>query len=235
MSHLFKNHGLCIPSLAQVHVDLIPHIDTLAELAKWSEHGGVDWDGIGNAHSGVLDAISLIKQVEQRASAFTMPVFSPEFCASLVREFEDHQYAVNEAEDEPYRIPELVLQHEALALHGSLAVHFERLLRPVAQVLFNVDPVNLRSIQLAKYQPSEVGHGNWHIDMDSDFTAVVALSDSHTGGGTEIKPAGFGCAVEVPQLPVGHALLFPGKTHLHRGLEVTEGTRNLLVFWSEVK
>jgi hypothetical protein len=29
-------------------------------------------------------------------------------------------------------------------------------------------------------------------------------------------------------------LLFRGKNYLHKGLPVTKGTRNLLVFWSEL-
>lgn len=234
MSHLFRDHTLCIPSTAQVHADLIPHLDSLAELAGWAESGGVCWEGLDNSRLALLDAYNIFTQYE-RAPVFSAPVFSPDFCAALVQEFSGAAYEVNEAEDVPFQIPELVLKHEALALHGSLAVHFERLLTPMFKALFNMDPVNLRSIQLAKYQPNEVGHGNWHFDMDSDFTAVVALSDTHVGGGTEVKPAGLASAFVVPQLPVGHAMLFPGKTHLHRGLEVTEGIRNLLVFWSEVK
>lgn len=50
-----------------------------------------------------------------------------------------------------------------------------------------------------------------------------------------MKPQGLGEPFEVPQLPVGHAMLFQGSRTLHKGREVTEGARNLLVFWSELK
>lgn len=40
---------------------------------------------------------------------------------------------------------------------------------------------------------------------------------------------------DVPPLDKGHALLFSGKTVLHRGLNVDAGTRNILVYWCEYR
>jgi predicted 2-oxoglutarate/Fe(II)-dependent dioxygenase YbiX len=56
---------------------------------------------------------------------------------------------------------------------------------------------------------------------------VVPLNTGkYKGGGTEFFKRGI-----VDPLPNGSALIFPGFTHLHRGLPVEEGDRYLLVFW----
>lgn len=225
---------LCIPSASHLHPVLLEHLDCLRTMGTGAAgRGCMDYDGLGDLERKYYLAAEIIHK--HAPSVFSMPVLSPAFCAGLLAEAEKMHFEVNDAEEEPFRIPEVVLKHECLQLHASLSVLFDNALRPVAELLYGMDPEFVRSIQLAKYQPTEVGYGNWHHDYDSDFTVVVALSGDHVGGGTEIKGHGFAPSVEVPQLPVGHALIFPGKVYLHRGMPVTEGVRNLLVFWSEIK
>lgn len=232
--HMLLNPLLCIPTDDHLHPVLLEHLGPLRTMGTGAAgRGCMDWDELGDLGMEYYNAAQIIKRYGP--SVFSIPFLSPEFCAGLVKESEAMHFEVNDAEDEEFRIPEVVLKHDCLTLHASLSVLFNHAMKPVAELLYGMDPEVIRSIQLAKYQPTEVGYGNWHHDFDSDFTVVVALSCDHQGGGTEVKGHGFASSFEVPQLPVGHAMLFPGKVFLHRGMPVTEGVRNLCVFWTEVK
>jgi len=231
MQHMLKDPMLCIPTSSQLHDELSPMVGTIKHYAdRAQERGG--WNAL-EVDRYDMKSLSLLL-TEHAPSVYTMPLFSPEFCAGLLAEAQGMRYQQNAEEEPAFRIPELVLQRHCTTLHAALSVHFDNVLLPLSTLLFGIEASELVSIQLAKYEPTEVGYGNWHVDLDSDFTVVVALSNEHTGGGTEIASHGFGPAIEVPQLPAGHALIFPGKLYLHRGMPVTSGTRNLLVFWSEV-
>lgn len=226
---------LFVPTDDLLHGDLLPHVAALRRMgnADMLREGGTDWRDLRDMESQYGEATNTIWRWDN--SVFSMPFLSPETCAALVRASTLFTYQKNAEEEPDFQIPEVVLKHTCMGLHASLSVLFDQVMLPVARMLFGIEPDVMRSIQLAQYRPTETGYGNWHVDIDSDFTVVVALSDKHVGGGTEIKGHGFSTAFEVPQLEVGHCLIFPGKTHLHRGMPVTEGVRNLLVFWSEVK
>jgi hypothetical protein len=225
---------LCIPTDNHLHPVLLEHLGCLRTMGDGAAgRGCMDYEELGDLDMKFYNASQIIQR--HAPSVFSMPFLSPEFCAGLVKESGAMTYEVNDAEDEEFRIPEVVLKHNCLTLHASLSVLFNHAMNPVAQLLYGMDPEHIRSIQLAKYQPTEVGYGNWHHDFDSDFTVVVALSAEHEGGGTEVKGHGFSPCYEVPQLPVGHAMIFPGKVCLHRGMPVTKGVRNLCVFWTEIK
>lgn len=226
---------LFVPTDDLLHPRLIPHLSAIRQMgaAEMLKEGGTDWRDLRDMEDKYRDATEIIWR--ENDSVFTMPILSPETCAALVRASTLFKFQKNEEEEPDFQIPEVVLKHECMGLHASLAVLFDLTLVPIARLLFGIEPDNLRSIQYAQYRRTETGHGNWHVDIDSDFTVVVALSDTHIGGGTEVKGHGFATPFEVPQLPVGHAMIFPGKLYLHRGMPVTSGVRNLLVFWSEVK
>ncbi|MBH9196966.1 hypothetical protein I5K50_11455 [Pseudomonas aeruginosa] len=144
-------------------------------------------------------------------------------------------FAVNPDEEAEVQIPEITLADTCPTLHSCLHGLFNNVVNPLTKVLYQLEQAKMSSIQFAQYTPDNTAHGNWHHDRDSDITLVVALSDFHKGGGTAVKPQGLGKTFVVPQLPVGHAMLFQGSRTLHKGLPVTEGARNLLVFWSELK
>lgn len=225
---------LLVPTDDLLHADLLPHLEALRTMADGAvREGGVDYKDFHDMDAKWRRAADLLWR--ENDSVFSMPFLSPETCAALVRASTLFRYKKNDSEEPDFQIPEVILKHECLSLHASLAVLFDLVMLPVAALLYGIEPDVMRSIQLAQYRPTETGYGNWHVDLDSDFTVVVALSDQHVGGGTEVKAHGFSEAFQVPQLPVGHCMIFPGKLYLHRGMPVTEGVRNLLVFWSEIK
>lgn len=165
---------------------------------------------------------------------YSFKLLNEEFCKELLEEVSRVDYHVNE--DEPYaaQIPEVVLRDKIPELYEAMEKMFFEVVNPLSTIVYGVAPETLNTAQVAKYDAGNTSMGNWHIDRDSDVTLTVALSDTHKGGGTVIKMYGDGEEVVVPQLPIGHALLFRGKNYMHKGLPVTEGTRNLMVFWSEI-
>lgn len=104
-------------------------------------------------------------------------------------------------------------------------------MKKLAYILTGLSTGSCVSIQAAKYRPYNTPHGCWHTDRDSEMTLVVALSDDHKGGGTEVYQGPLKETIVVPQLAKGWGMLFPGRTNEHMGLPVTEGTRHLLVHW----
>jgi len=181
-------------------------------------------------------ALSWLNKYTIRPGIYTMPFLAPEYCDLLLAEARAMaEYEVNDAEDVPFQIPELVVQEHCIELATCLAKLFHEVYGPVCNILMGVEPEELQTVQFAKYQPHAVGHGNWHVDIDSDITVVVSMNPGEfVGGGTDLRTGPL-ATIQLPPLPKGHALLFNGKTTLHRGRAVTEGRRDLLVFWSEVK
>ena len=145
------------------------------------------------------------------------------------------EYSVNEEEPLEAQIPEVTFLTECKPLFDCLHSLWANAGIPLAKVLLGQDPSALKTIQAARYTPENTPRGHWHIDQDSDCTLVVALTETHEGGGTRVHAGPFENSVFVPQLPVGHAMFFNGKAHRHYGCAVTNGERNLLVHWSEIK
>lgn len=169
---------------------------------------------------------------EYANGVYSFPFLSKSMCKSLINKSNSYTYTTNKLEASAYQIPEAVLSEVDPEMYEKLLGLYYDNISSVSRALYFVEPDEVRSIQLAKYNTQTINKGNWHFDHDSDITVVVSLSDTHTGGGTVIKPYGSGKEIVIPQLPVGHALLFRGKHYLHKGLEVTKGERNILVFWS---
>lgn len=169
---------------------------------------------------------------EHSAGVYSFPFLSKSMCKKLIDKSTKYTYTVNDCEDTPYQMPEVVLADKDVALYEKMLEIFNSNIPEITKVVYAAETKEIRSIQLAKYSPETIANGNWHIDEDSDLTLVVSLSDAHEGGGTMIKPYGLAEEVEIPQLPVGHALLFRGKHYMHKGLPVTKGERNILVFWT---
>lgn len=141
-------------------------------------------------------------------------------------------FVPNETEGKAYQIPEIVLSthHEPMRLASKIG---KQILWPIFHLMYGSPPDYFSSIQLARYSdPENLGTG-WHCDESSEASCVVSLSpERHTGGGTMLMPYGvFGEPYILPSLPKGDALMFNGRTTLHRGLEVVNGERNLLVYW----
>lgn len=219
----------------QLHPALREHIAGIAALAEIGQM--MDWDVEAMAnytvkHGHVIAACSWLFNREVVPGVFDIPYYSEEFCDQLLLELHDKDFARNAMEDSEYQIEELVLGQELPELYETCEALFAVAMQPVLALLFMQGESVLTSIQAAKYNPEEVSHGNWHFDQDSDHTVVVSLNpESFTGGGTELRTGPF-TVQYVPPLPKGHALLFMGRTTLHRGLYVEQGDRMLLVHWT---
>lgn len=166
---------------------------------------------------------------------YTFPFYSVEHCAGIMGDLADLSYDVNNEEPHEAQIRECVLEHECVPMYNCAAVLWQAVCPALAFILWNVEPETIASIQAAKYTPETTAGTDWHTDASSDVTLVVALTDTHGGGGTGVKPGLFaGDDFEVPALPIGHAMFFLGRTTLHKGLPVTSGERNLLVHWTNL-
>lgn len=246
--HVLTKAGVAIASLDKYHPALKPHIETIKAMGVAAEERmGLTWEDLVNGpqewltaldevvteHSGRGQRMGLMHR--QISGAYSIPFLHPDYCDALLNEVAAMSFAVNDDEAAEVQIPEITLADNCPALHSCLHGLFNNVINPLTRVLYQLEQTKMSSIQFAQYTPENTAHGNWHHDRDSDITLVVAMSDFHKGGGTMVKPQGLGEPFEVPQLPVGHAMLFQGSRTLHKGLPVTEGARNLLVFWSELK
>lgn len=205
--------------------EMIDHMETYGPLligrdfAKDSEWGRFFKDHVRQHGDGI----------------FSVRYLHPDYCDKLVNELKAVRYTFNDLEPARARIPEVVLEQVCPSLWFALRGLCERYIKNLAHVLMGLDMGECVSIQAAQYTPDNTPHGCWHTDRDSEVTLVVALSDSHTGGGTQVYRGPLHPPTVVPQLAKGWAMLFAGRTNEHMGLPVTEGTRNLLVHWYKLE
>lgn len=165
----------------------------------------------------------------------SVPYLSPAYCDELVEAFNAAGYEVNHEEEKPAQIPEIVLFLRCKPLYDCLSVLWQHAAVPLANIIWNLNPEVLGSVQAAQYSPEEQPGTVLHHDYHSDVTLVVNLGTDFVGGGTEVVGGLFDDApVVLPPLLKGHAMFFKGKTQLHRGLPVTDGTRTLLVHWANL-
>lgn len=169
--------------------------------------------------------------IQYGPGVFAVRYLSEDYCAQLLKVLNTVEFTPNEEEPEDAQIPEVVIKHHHYGLHECLRGLHNGYIVPLTTILFGQTANQCTSIQAAKYTPENTPMGCWHTDQDSEMTLVVALSNDHEGGGTEVYQGPFADPVVVPQLPVGWGMLFNGRHNPHRGLPVTEGERNLLVHW----
>lgn len=165
------------------------------------------------------------------AQAWILPVLSLEACDYLVEETQWLDWQPNEEEEHDYQIPEIVLSEQAPMLDQQVKDALFAGLAPWIATIYGRLPTRYASVQMTRYQPENTSKGHYHIDQDADYTAVVALNDDFVGGGTAFCDGLLG-EFEVPPVPKGYALVFGGRTTLHKGLPVLEGTRRLLTVWA---
>lgn len=234
MSRVLTYATTGIASVDKYHPLLRKHLATLKSCGQQAEDEG------GICADDFAPISSLAKFLDECVVCHAPGVYSvaylhPDYCGHILHEVRKFDHSVNEEEPEEAQIPEVVFQNEHPVLFEVFRSFWEDAARPLAKLLFNLDPHVLRTVQAARYEPSEIAGGHWHLDQDSDVTLVVALNDDHEGGGTWVHQGPFFPKVLVPQLETGWAMFFKGKTTLHYGAPVTEGERHLLVHWSEIK
>lgn len=167
------------------------------------------------------------------SSIYSFPVLSKKYCQYLVSTMKDVPYKENNAEDKMYQIPEYVIDNDSEEFLAFSSIVFEYI-NHISMMVYHQKTEHINSIQFARYSASTTYKGNLHSDRDSDITIVINLSDNFIGGGTRILLPGFNNEVIVPPVPIGHCLLFRGRTELHEGLKILSGDRDLLVFWTSV-
>lgn len=229
-SILLPNTRVAIASANKYHGKLRACMDAIDAVAAQVQHLG---------HVGLVGkspALAVVKSLvtHHGAGVYSLPYLCPSYCDELVSVFDGAGYEVNPEEERPAQIPEIVLHHRSKPLYDCLSVLWEHAAVPLATILWNLHPGELGSIQAAQYSVEEQPGTVFHHDYHSDVTLVVNLGTPFDGGGTEVAPGLHTKGVTVPPLPQGHAMFFQGKTQLHRGLPVTDGTRTLLVHWSNL-
>lgn len=232
-NHVLSKALTAFSSLDKYHKDLRDVLDSLKELACYSEEvQPVSMDDYTQS-SDWGKALAVVTHYGH--GIYSFPYLSEAFCKDLMLELDCMDYRVNEEEPFEAQIPEVTFSTECPALFDCLYSLWANAGIPMAKVLMGQDPGVIKTIQAARYTPENTPRGHWHIDQDSDCTLVVALTGTHTGGGTLVHVGPFEKTVMVPQLPIGHGLFFNGKSHRHYGTPVISGERNLLVHWSEIK
>ncbi|MDD0975400.1 hypothetical protein [Pseudomonas fontis] len=232
-NHVLSKALTAYPSLDKYHPDLRSRLDVLKEMADYAEGIAPLSASDYSATSSWAQALNVITHYGH--GVYSFPYLSEAFCRALMLELDCMSYSVNSDEPEEAQIPEVTFLTECRPLFDCLHSLWANAGVPLAKVLLAQDPSEIRTIQAAQYTPENTPRGHWHNDKDSDVTLVVALTATHTGGGTLVHTGPFSENIVVPQLPVGHGMFFNGKAHRHYGMAVTEGERNLLVHWSEVK
>jgi hypothetical protein len=167
---------------------------------------------------------------------FSAPVLHEDECDILVRHAEEHGdlFTPNEEEGKAYQIDELVLGLGDRELYNQLVFILQSRVTPLFRLMTGHKPSYASSIQLARYTPESTNKTDWHIDEQSELSCIVSLApERHVGGGTYLRPYGpAGKTIFVPPLQKGHALFFNGRYVYHKGAEVSEGERLLLVYWT---
>lgn len=223
-----------------IHPSWIPHYKHINKLVKSA--AGDSYEDVveafkslpGDTQDWLVTTLMQGKVNSLTGNVFVLPVLSEAACNYLnSKEYEFEENVEYELED--YRIPEVVLEFKDPELFEVLFKKLTYCLAPWFSMIWSSQPTNVTSIQLANYSPEERNKGNWHIDRDSNFTAVVSLNPGEfEGGGTQIADGPF-ATIDLPPLPKGYALVFDGQRTYHQGSPVTEGNRKLLVIWAEKK
>lgn len=227
---MIQNIATVIPSVDKLAPELLAALPAIKRLSEYAT--GYAQHGIAADRNTVR---ALITEHVVGSGVYSFPFYSPEHCAAVMLELRPLSYDVNNAEPHEAQIKECVLQHECRPLYDCAAVLWRAVCPALAMLLWNLEPETISSIQAAKYTPETTAGTDWHTDAESDVTLVVALTDTHEGGGTAVHRGFYqGADVFVKSLPIGHAMFFLGRTMLHKGLPVTDGERNLLVHWTNL-
>lgn len=190
------------------------------------------------AYNWAMTTLSENHVVGYGGPVYMVPLLDPGACLGLIDQAEalaaHGGWKRNACEQERYQIPEIVVSERCQATHEMLEA-FIPYLNIWHALICQAVPNVIGSIQFTKYSGEDCAAGEWHHDVDSDFTAVVSLAPSmYHGGGTDVRISATK-SIRVPPLPAGHAMLFNGQKIHHRGALVESGVRYLLTYWLSSK
>ena len=236
MQQLLKNHQLAVAVEMYLHPDLRTRLDTLRDMVTVFEQKlHAPEATLATLSRKQLAALVWLQRRQVAPGVYDIPLLSPTFCDMIRQETSQWPFTGNSQEPAHLRCPEAVLHEVCPQLGRTVWELFRAALGPVYTLIHGTVPTAVAAAQLTRYTLERNSLGGWHQDEDSDFTAVVELApELHTGGGADVMSAPL-TITSVPTLAKGHALLFCGKTTHHRGRPITEGVRDLLVFWTESK
>lgn len=167
------------------------------------------------------------------ADLWTFPLLSPRFCTFL-NDCSDARDSWEPAPGDAFSAPEMRLSRLSPDLPGVIADILTRHVNPLLRRLFHgmYTAGHVEDPFLIRYSMrSQKGMG-LHFDGQSDISMAVALNSGFEGGHLRFPRQG----VTVEDVPVGHAVLFPGgPTHLHQALEITAGERRSLTIWTRAE
>lgn len=225
----------------QLHPFLEPHVEALEELIAWAAEvrpdpyelaraidANPEW---GDSYGWAIEVIKANRSSCVGGNAYAVPLLHPDVCLVLIDQAKKiGNWRKNDCEPDEYQIPEIVVKDHSVPLYGVLE-SFNRYLNIWHALIYQATPQHIKSIQFTRYSPDDTACGNWHHDIDSDYTAVISLDPSRfEGGGTDVRIDPVHTR-RIEPLPPGYALLFNGKQLHHRGCAVTKGERYLLTYW----
>jgi len=161
---------------------------------------------------------------------YSFPFLSEEFVRFLVWVSDQVGRWAPEEGDE-YGAPELRLRKISPGLEDVFGEIVKRHVNPLVRRLYlgSYEIGWLQPPFLLRYDMHRQQEMGLHYDGQSELTITVGLNDDFEGGGLEFPRQAFHSC----QVPVGHALMFPGNlTHLHRALPIESGERRSLTLWT---
>jgi len=219
-----------------VHPRLLQHV---GDVRGFIEDMGVNPHKMDGARNHFLETVAydLSHYIERQHNFYFLRLLTEEgadYFLGVADQMAPY-FSPNLDEGKEYQIPEVMLDMYSATNRANLLAREigKEVLWPLFHVMYGNPPNHFSSVQLARYSaPDNIGTG-WHADTESEASCVVSLApERHKGGGTLLMPYGaFGQPYHLGPLPKGSALLFNGRTTLHRGVELEEGERNLLVYW----
>ncbi|MNO80623.1 hypothetical protein D3C76_718350 [compost metagenome] len=222
-----KTHAPALLALIARCQDRVPNPE---ELSAWMDED----DDLSIAYHWAESLLSANQYRCMGGNVYFVPVLSKEACAAIIDQAEglaiNGGWKRNDCEPSEYQIPEIVVRQRNQPFHDLLAELVDYL-NIFHALIYQCVATKIGSIQFTKYSEHDCQNGNWHHDLDSDFTATISLAPHlFEGGGTDVRSTPV-TSIHIPPLPAGWALLFNGKRIHHQGAPVTKGSRMLLTYW----
>jgi hypothetical protein len=157
-----------------------------------------------------------------------VPFLTPEFCAKLIAAA-DARGGYKPDPDDPYPGQELSVLADA-EFGPTISTMFQSVVKNLVFCCYDGFTVDyMQDVFIIRYSMDTQRSMGLHFDEQSDVSIAVALNDSFEGGGVHFPRYRW----STRDVPVGHAVLFPGKvTHTHEALPITSGVRYSMTWWT---